>query len=82
MLSPQNEVADLKEMYRIVKREKAELEKKLVHIRGVRILFFSFSHHPQHISSVTSEELELAALVIVTLPRYLVYIVITTEVDT
>ncbi|TWW76044.1 Centrosomal protein of 290 kDa [Takifugu flavidus] len=30
----QNEVADLKEMYSIVKRERAELEKKLVHIRG------------------------------------------------
>lgn len=35
-LFPQNEVADLKEMYSIVKRERAELEKKLVHIRGVR----------------------------------------------
>lgn len=32
----QNEVADLKEMYSIVKREKAELEKKLAHTRGVR----------------------------------------------
>lgn len=32
---PQNEVADMKEMYSILKREKAELEKKLAHIRGV-----------------------------------------------
>lgn len=32
---PQNEVADVKEMYSILKREKAELEKELAHIRGV-----------------------------------------------
>lgn len=34
-LFSQDEVADLKEMFSIVKREKAELEKKLAHIRGV-----------------------------------------------
>lgn len=32
---PKNEVADQKEMYSILKRQKAELEKELAHIRGV-----------------------------------------------
>lgn len=31
----QNQVADLKEMCSALKKEKAELEKKLTHIRGV-----------------------------------------------
>lgn len=32
---PQNQVADLKEMCSALKKEKAEVEKKLAHIRGV-----------------------------------------------
>lgn len=53
----QNQVADLKEMNSVLKKEIAELEKKLVHIRGVRNLIsshFSFIFFPKSLKKKTA----------------------------